>query len=397
MRRELNPDLPAHVSRLGTVPALDGLRALAVLSVFAVHLDWTVSGHGVTVFFALSGFLITALLLEEKDQNGRVAMGRFFARRGLRLLPALLVFLVADVAYTMATRADAASRGNHLKQVAATLLYANNWLIGLRQVPDDHLSHTWSLAVEEQFYIVWPFALLAILALAHCRKRSAAWVALLALSFTGERYLLAGIFPHERALEYRIYNGTDARLDALLYGAAAAFAFRDRLFLTGWGAGALAWLAAVLLVAHLFGNVGAEPRSLSPTSLAAYLGVALATTALVYALALRRPELKPLEWLLTLAPVRYLGRVSYGLYLWHPLACVVAKEQFPNLDGVSAVALKILGAMVPTMLSYHLVEKPCLRWKGRFAPPARAAAPAAPGTVPLAAAAAVGSRPSGPG
>lgn len=337
------------------LPALDGLRGVAILSVVAVHLGWTIGGNGVTVFFALSGFLITSLLQHELETTGRIRYGRFFARRALRLLPALVVFLLLNMVLILVL-ADGWNRKAQLTLSALTPLYLNNWLIGLRIVPDTPLSHTWSLAVEEQFYLLAPFALVFLNRLVRSRRQLGFVLVCLALAASAWRIGVSSYFS-----EYRIYNGTDTRADAILYGAAAAIV---------WRAGGLRWLAKfgpvllALLVAHLFLGVGAEPRSRSLACLGGYALVAIASSMLLVLLANGWPVAR----VLAVRPMVYVGKLSYGWYLWHyPL--------FAAVDGVGTefgesgkIVLKLGLSLGAAVLSYELVDRPCAKLKRYLEP-----------------------------
>jgi len=167
-------------SRLGYQPGLDGLRAIAVVLVLLYHggVSWAAGGFlGVDVFFALSGFLITSLLVDEHARHGRISIPAFYARRARRLLPALALVLVAVVAYA-ATLAPDGSLRQLRGDLLATIGYATNWRLVLSDrgyfdafTTPSPLKHTWSLAVEEQFYLVWPVLLLVVAALAVRRRR----------------------------------------------------------------------------------------------------------------------------------------------------------------------------------------------------------------------------------
>lgn len=338
---------------LGRVPALDGLRALAILAVFGVHLQWTIGGNGVTVFFALSGFLITAILLDEIERTGRIQLGRFFVRRVRRLLPALLAFLIIDAIY-IACSYTGWDRKAMLMMAALTPFYANNWLIGLRAVSDNHLSHTWSLAVEEQFYLVWPFVLLAIVRLAGIRRAGFVVLALAVLA-VGWRFAVAAM----GGSEYRIYNGTDTRIDAVLFGAVTAFAFRYRILPESRAWRTVAVIACIALVLHLFAGVGAAERSLSLHCLCGYALVAMLACVAIVLLAEGRGGIAG-RWL-AFAPLVYIGKLSYGLYLWHYLIFYAIQTQFPTLDPVAAITMKLALTSLAAVISYHVIERPFLK------------------------------------
>src|SRR4051794_2930819 len=220
-------------TRLPHVDALDGLRGVAVLGVLAFHLGHLRGGFlGVDLFFVLSGFLITSLLLAEWRRDGRIALGAFWARRARRLLPAVLVLIAAIAAYAATNPPSVAMhalRGDAL----ATLAYVANW----HAIVADHsywelfsvpslLAHTWSLAIEEQLYVVWP--LIVVVALRFGRR---------ALLFTalglGVASAIAMIVLHgDGDPTSRVYFGTDTRAAAVLFGAALA----------AWGGRRSGWL-----------------------------------------------------------------------------------------------------------------------------------------------------------
>src|SRR5579885_2477102 len=142
---------------LGYRPWLDGLRGLAILAVFVYHLQLITGGFlGVDVFFVLSGFLITSLLLEEWQRRGTISFPRFYMRRALRLLPAFFAFLLACFVYIVIFRPDEVAAFRKEALVAAC--YVSNWPT-LHQVPMPTLGHAWSLSLEEQFYFLWPLLL----------------------------------------------------------------------------------------------------------------------------------------------------------------------------------------------------------------------------------------------
>ena len=280
---------PAGAWRLGRRPALDGLRGVAVLLVMAHHAEIPGfrqgGGTGVTLFFVLSGFLITALLVEEQRTAGRVDLRAFCTRRAVRLLPALVAFLVVMLALGMTTGRDA----------GLTLVYAGNWL---RAGGDNlgYLGHTWSLAVEEQFYLVWPAAFVLL-------ARRPRW--LLGFALAGAvvsavaRQLLWG-----HGLD-RIYFGSDTRADAVLLGCALGL----------WLAGGRRWRLPRWTVAAA--AIGLAALTASRGDLLYHWGfapAAVASVVLVAHVAGRRPgTVRLLEHRLLTAT----GRLSYGLYLWH--------------------------------------------------------------------------------
>ena len=216
-------------------PGLDGIRAVAVLGVIAYHLNfgWAKGGLlGVGVFFVLSGYLITDLLLAEYGRHSGIALGRFWLRRARRLLPALFVMLLVVIGW--ATLLDQAQLPDLRSNVLPAVFYASNWWFIFHHVsyftrfgPPSALGHLWSLAVEEQFYLFWPIVLLAALRWIKDKRIIVAGVVTLAIASALEMALLYSPVTDPT----RVYDGTDTRAFALLIGAALAFAWpRGRTF-----------------------------------------------------------------------------------------------------------------------------------------------------------------------
>jgi peptidoglycan/LPS O-acetylase OafA/YrhL len=344
---------------------LDGLRAVAVLAVAVFHTGLPLlrgGWVGVDVFFVLSGFLITTLLLEERDRFGRVDLPAFYARRALRLLPALAALLVA-IAGAVVIGAVASSV---LDDVGWIVLYLGNWPAALGEELGP-LSHLWSLALEEQFYVAWPLAMLALLRWVPGERRRVAVVggvvAAIALVRTG--LYLADVVSGSRA-----YFGSDVRADGLLLGCTVGLAHHAGVL--GRAAAVLQRLvlpAALLLVAiALFPTEpfeGIGPLLFLPVDLAA---------AVVIGAVVTRPGAR---WaaLLRWEPAVRLGALSYGFYLWHvPVMKLIDLTQWQQL----VVGLPL--TLVAAVISRRLVELPALRLKARFRPGAERA-PA--GTAPV--------------
>lgn len=324
------------MSALRYRPELDGLRAVAAIAVVFDH-AWIPyfdgGGLGVDLFFALSGFLITGLLVDEWERRGSVDLRRFWIRRALRLLPAM-VALVAACA-VLAPAIPGTSSG-----IVPTLLYFTNWT---RAFSGDvgALGHTWSLAIEEQFYIVWPVVLLALLAFTGRRGALRLTIGA-AVAVTLIREVAAGRLPLER-----IYNGTDFRLDGLLYGCALAlWGGRARARIVPIAGGAL---LVGLFVARIFFGLPWLERT----------GIALGTCAVIAGIHLTPKALA----VLSAGPLRWIGRRSYGVYLWHyPLCLLLAKEGDPG-----SIVLAVSSTFVVAAASYRWLEVPFLRLKDRRA------------------------------
>ncbi|WP_344654396.1 acyltransferase family protein [Cryptosporangium japonicum] len=341
-------------------PGLDGIRALAVLAVLVYHLGagWLPGGFlGVDVFFALSGFLITTLVLTRAGADGRVDLVGFLTRRARRLLPAALV-MVAVVAVVGAVTMTPDRLGPLRLDGVWTVLQAANWrfvVSGQSYVdafaPPSPLRHAWSLAVEEQFYLVWP----VVLAVFVRRRRALLGVALV-VACASAVWMGFSYAPDPS----RAYYGTDTRVHALLVGAGLA------IVLLGPGRnrwvrllGRLA-LPALIVLAVAFALVSDS----SPVYYrGAGFGLALVATVLVGAVAVAPDGF--VGRLLRAAPLPWLGRRSYSLYLWHwPVFCWLEPR-----SGAVGVAAKLALTAVLALASYHLVELPLRRGprtNGRF-------------------------------
>jgi peptidoglycan/LPS O-acetylase OafA/YrhL len=347
-------------ARLHYLPALDGLRALAVLAVLCYHADllWMPGGFlGVDAFFVLSGYLITALLLAEWQAQGSIDLAQFWLRRARRLLPALVLLLGLTLAGAVAWLPDevARLRGDAL----AALAYVENWHLIFKQESYFERSgrpslfqHLWSLAIEEQFYLIWP-PVLGLL-LRRVGRRGALVFALAAAGIS------AGLMAHGYLPDddpSRLYYGTDTRAFALLIGAALACmrlplrAERPPLVAAlpdGVAFAALAGLGAALVFLDEY-----QPLLYR----GGFVGVAVLTAVLIAALAHPRARLGRL--LLGNSPMRWLGTRSYAIYLWHwPVFMVTRPDLDVALDGWPLLAVRLAATALLAEVSYRYVEAP---------------------------------------
>ena len=316
-------------------PELDGLRGIAILIVLGAHTGVPGfadggGGAGGTLFFVLSGYLITSLLLAEKAKTGRVDLRAFYIRRALRLFPALAATLVVVTFLAVAgLMPQAAKEGvDYRVVVLGVICYVVNWVAVAGQ-SIGMLGHAWSLAVEEQFYIVWPTLLLLGLRLG----RTPLVLILLLLAFLDTPYRLLldlnGGFMH-------VFVGTDSRGDALLLGCVLALLETRWHPVVGW-----AGVLGVLAVAALWPGdpgLGAQLMFIPAAAIVSTLAVAGCPVILAW------------------RPLAFIGKISYGLYLWHGLVIWWA------LPWPVAVPLSIAIACV----SYFVLEQRFLRLKDRF-------------------------------
>lgn len=331
----------------GYVAAFDGLRAIAVSAVIAFHCFWLKGGWaGVDVFFVLSGFLITRNLKREFTDQGSIRLGRFYLRRILRLTPALWA-LLAFLALLAPFRTHPENTGHAL---ALSVAYLMNWSRAFAWFPDDLLDHTWSLAMEEQFYLLWPILFLAV-----ARRRPAFWLGAAFLLVIGWRVAL-GL---QGATFERLYCGFDTHSDGLLLGCLMAVV--QPLPRLRAAASRLAVIPILglfsIFVALPIDSIVAQSIGLSVTAvLSAWLILVASGGGIVVRL-------------LSVRPLAFLGRISYGLYLWHFPILVLLQSKVPPVLVPALVAASLLMAV----LSFVVIERPFLRLKDMIEPATRAA------------------------
>lgn len=363
---DTRPECPR---RLGHRPVLDGLRGIAILLVMLTHTDVLPNGYvGVDLFFALSGFLITTLLYEEWDRCGRISLKRFYGRRARRLLPALgvmiVIALVVDlVCYPMTGWPFA-------WKALTSVLFVNNWLAATGHANDlGSLNPTWSLAQEEQFYLVWPLVLLLML---RHRARPQLVAGLLLIAIAG----LMAAAPSSTGPDYSIYYSPAARAAELLFGCLGAVIWRHRLLavpqafkrrlpveLGAFLCQRRLWRAvAALALAYLFVMLLFN-YALSTEQV--YLCACLLAVPLIVNLVGTPDSL--LSRAIACPPLRFLGRVSYALYLFHLLARNVVYHYLPNGSLYLNALLTISLSVALAAASWKLIESRVLAL-GRASP-----------------------------
>lgn len=351
---------------MGYVPGLDGIRAVAVIGVLLFHgsSSWLPGGFlGVDVFFVLSGFLISTLLLEQLAARGRIDFRTFYLHRARRLLPALIATIALSAFLVAAFAQDAAAQFR--RTVIPALLYVANWSF----ISDDAsyfeaigrppiLQHLWSLAIEEQFYLLWPLILLFIF-----RRRGrigvgkvALWVALASTLLMAFLSMLWNMPSYNDAS--RLYFGTDTHAMSLLIGATLAAVYRPgamprrlppprSLALTG--VGVLAFAAVMLSYLTLHEQNPWLYRG-------GFLVFAVASAVLIAVTAHPAAALGPM---LAVAPLRYIGKRSYGLYLYHwPIFVVMRPEVDVPMSPVPTFLLQLALTFAVAEASYRYLEMP---------------------------------------
>jgi peptidoglycan/LPS O-acetylase OafA/YrhL len=381
------------------MPGLDGLRAIAVLAVIVFHLgfDWAPGGLlGVGVFFTLSGYLITDILLAQLNRRGRIDLGGFWFARARRLLPALFVMLAVVIAWV--TVFGPAQPDQFRQGVVSAIFYVNNWQQIFADVSyfarfeaEGPLDHLWSLSVEEQFYILWPFLLLGGVKLVHERPLPSGVrprLALLALAGALASSILMAILYEPSFDPSRIYFGTDTRAGGLLFGAALAMVWPSRKLSRRIAPQARNTLDALgvlglLVIALMVGGTG----ELSPFL---YQGgfVILSLATVLVLMPLTHPACR-LGKLLGVRPLRWVGVRSYGIYLWQtPVIVLTTPQGVQHEDDLTRSLLQAAAILAISALSWRFVEEPIrhgaigrffahrrkVGWQWEtFAPPMRAA------------------------
>ncbi len=375
------------------ISALDGIRALALVIIMGYHfgVGWLSGGFfSLDIFYVLSGYLITGLLLGEYRRRGRIKLSAFWLRRARRLLPALLIVLVAVTLMVRFAEPAGLYPDFRMSALSALFYFSNWWQIAasgnyfMVTGVTYPLTHTWSLAVEEQFYLVWPLVVLAVMHFSRTFSRGVR--GLLALSVVG-----AVASAVEMALLYRphtnttrLYFGTDTHAQSIMVGGTLACAMtiiqmnrgeegmaprasghRWRILLTALG---LAGLAGTLALTYTQdGTSGSAFEYRGGFLLSALSAAALIIGAVCVAGG-------PIALVLSLRPMVWIGTVSYGAYLWHYPVFIYLDPDRTGLSGPGLLAVRFASTFALAAVSYYLVERPVM--EGTFWRSLRAIGPA---------------------
>ena len=337
------------------IPALDGLRAVAVSLVILSHfgLPLVPGAHGVMIFFVLSGFLITWLLLGESERFGTVSLRNFYKRRTLRIFPAFYVYWMIIVALLVGT-----GKAVLWPHAFSALFYTSNYYVAINGDPNNGFSHTWSLAIEEQFYLLWPFVFLMLRG--NLRRMTAFLVAVIAAVWIHRAVLCFG-FHIDQAY---IQASFDTRLDELMAGCLLAVMLKRRVLALVWrmlSASALLPLAtiALLMISVYAGEIYVyRYRDIFGFAIEPLLIAIL----IVQMIALSSTKM----WGWTeLRIVKFLGRISYSLYLYQQLTLHTVKKALASYPALVQLVGAILVTVLVATASHYIIERPFL--KLRFA------------------------------
>ena len=347
------------------MPGLDGLRAISVLAVMAYHLnvEWASGGLlGVAIFFVLSGYLITDQILQQWKHDGRLHLTNFWIRRAKRLFPSMIVMLIFVAVWLLISDP---SRLSALKgDFVSSAFYFNNWYLIFHKVsyfesfgPQSPIGHLWSLAIEEQFYLLWPLLLFGLLNLTRQRKN----LSLIIMGGSIVSVLTMVILYSPGTDPSRVYYGTDTRAFGLLIGAALAVIWpsvpaRSRISATHLK---LMDVAGVLLLTILLWMIVHTDEYGSFLYEGGLFLVSILTALLIAILA--HPQSR-LGEIMGLRPLRWIGVRSYSLYVWHyPIIVLTSSNINSDQGSIVRMILQILASFVFAAISYTYIEEPIRR------------------------------------
>lgn len=354
--------MASNCFKLTYIPKLDGLRGIAIIFVMLFHFEvpFFEGGFiGVDIFFVLSGFLITSLLIQEFDRIDHINLRYFYIRRVLRLAPSLVCLLIVFcfIGFIVLNREKAIE---NLIDAIISLIYLSNWARAFMLRSPDFLGHTWSLSTEEQFYILWPIVLLVLLRIIKDRRYIvfvSSFVALCA-------WCLRIYLTMEKTPLERLYNGLDTRADALMIGCALGVLISSGLIKESVKECLSKWLVVIApfsmisLLAFAIFSRWQDPGMY----FFGFLVVELLAVALILDCLIGKRniigKLLELKWLV------WIGSISYGLYLWHYPICKILFIM--RLDPVMIIGIGMIVTFIIATCSYYFLEKPILRLKNAF-------------------------------
>lgn len=354
----------AHRATIPHLPALDGLRGVAVIGVVLFHADALLKGGylGVDLFFVLSGYLITSIILCELDATGTLDLKAFWVRRARRLFPALLSIMPAIALYARFVAGPDELAGLRTDALA-TLAYVANWRAIFSEksywdlfIAPSPLEHTWSLAIEEQFYVAWPLIVTLVFGVLKKGRKTLLGVTL-ALLFTSVGLMLA-LYDMDRTS--RVYFGTDTRAASILAGVVLSILLPTTTKMSVRTSRILDVFGGITLVLLGIAWVKLDGQSPFVYRGGLWLSEALALVLIACAVAGKNSYVARL---FSLAPLSYMGKISYGVYLWHwPIDCLLTANRI-HVEGIKLQLLRMSLTLVVAMLSDRFFERP-IRTRG---------------------------------
>jgi peptidoglycan/LPS O-acetylase OafA/YrhL len=359
------------------IAALDGLRAVALLIIMGYHfgVGWLQGGFfSLDIFYVLSGYLITGLLISEYRKRGRIVLSAFWLRRARRLLPALLIVLVAVTLMVRFAEPQGLYPDFRMSALSALFYFSNWWQIAahgnyfVATGPPSPLTHTWSLAVEEQFYLVWPLVVLPVLHLPRTATRGVRNLLVVSTLGVAASAIEMAVLYNPLGDTTRLYFGSDTHAQSILVGAVLACALtlvQMRRGVEGMAPAAISrrarWSLGLLGVLGLAGTFTLTYTLVGTSSFdyrGGFLCSALSSAAIIIG-AVCVPG-SPVTRLLSLRILVWIGTVSYGAYLWHYPIYVYLDTGRTGLSGLSLLALRFAATFALAGLSYYLVERPVM-------------------------------------
>ncbi|HEY6514349.1 MAG TPA: acyltransferase [Burkholderiaceae bacterium] len=343
----------------GPIPSLDGIRALAVSLVLLAHAGFegfVPGGLGVTIFFVLSGYLITTLMRIEHGRSGRIAFRAFYLRRLLRLMPPLFIVVAAAAALAAASIIDG---GFTMAGLLSALFYFGNYHViahDFRGMPAG-IGVVWSLAVEEHYYLLFPPLAAWLLRRARVALSIAVLAALCAAVLGWRCWLVA----HGASADY-LNMATDTRVDAILIGCLMAMARNPWLDHDAARSTGSDWAIAIVSLAVLFGTLAYRDETFRLT--ARYTLQSLAIAGLIH-LAVARADRLPFRWL-NARPMVYVGTISYTIYLSHHVVLLAVAKHWPQWSGPSGLLVCAALTLAVAEPMRRWVERPCARLRARL-------------------------------
>ena len=337
-----------------SIPALDGVRAVAVFLVILYHYGFArvPGGHGVMLFFVLSGFLITWLLLKENDKTGTISLKGFYWRRVLRIFPAFYVFWFLMVGYLLLR-----GKGVPWPHALSAFFYTSNYYAALNHHPENLFSHTWSLCIEEQFYFLWPAAFLLLRK--NLRTMTRALIALIACVWIYRAVLVYGFGVN---VSY-IYTAFDTRLDHLMVGCLLAVLLKRDALPALWSAVTNHAAAPLVTIALLGVSIYAGQENLVPRYRDVF-GYALEPLLMAIFIVQMIKLSESGVWAWTeWSWIKYLGRISYPLYLYQQFTIYPTSKALAFLPWPVQLAGVITTTIIAASLSYFIVERYFLKLK----------------------------------
>lgn len=340
--------------------SLDGLRAVAVFIVLIAHAGSPYprsGGVGVDIFFVLSGFLITTILSTEAEKYGSINLRNFYVRRFLRLVPCLLLTCLFVTIWLVSTK-----KYFPIKELTIVLTYTANWAYAVFNVDLSLLAHCWSLAIEEQYYLMWPFVIVIIERSSKKHLLKGTILFTIALIIAMYRYGMVGTYTAPR-----IYFGLDTHMDGLVMGSSLCY-FVKKINSVGGFTKAKSIVLGYILVPIAVVAVLIVMKIATWTDpfmgRFGFLLIAVSTSVVITDLVAGNHSL--IRKVLSMRPVVYIGKISYGLYLWHYPIFVILKHGYPEINFIYLMPIKFAASIIIASLSYSIVEVKFLSLKKLF-------------------------------